>query len=613
MTKTVIPLLLIRGCASIIIILAISSCDTFKEDVLLPENQVVFSETEYYTLPGKSVLIDLKTIVRQSYINATLEITQRPNRGDLTSSDTLLLKYTPRTDFTEDQDQLVLSVRSSGKIVTSETVTITMLNNTDEFPCGSFAVEDRVVTRPDVPVTIKYLDNDRVCGVARSSVERSVHLAPKHGQAVLAGDSIVYTPDSGFNGTDEMVYKIATVNGENSNLSFAVIKIVINQPPVANAGPDKAISLRTNYVNLDGTDSSDPDNDITGYVWNQLSGPSTASISSANSPQTQVSNFVAGVYKLELKVTDAEGSFSKDTMQLTVTPGQEPPACTNCEIVFVSNRDGNNEIYTCNADGSNVTRLTTNTYDDGAPAWSPDGTMIAYVSSRNGRYEIYIMNADGSNVVQRTSSASHGANPTWSPDGTMIAYSDFSNGSNNISVVGAASGSPSLLFSLPGWEAQPAWSPNGSKIALVSDWQAYDFVFDVYIINSDGTNLTGLVGDNMFDNINYYSPSWSNDGEKLAVCLSSVTGIDQYTLSLGVCNADGSNLTSIITINEGVSYAWTRTTWSADGTRIAYTVIDGSQRSVAWISVDGTASGTIITNGWDADWQHVMSAGRTGG
>jgi dipeptidyl aminopeptidase/acylaminoacyl peptidase len=68
----------------------------------------------------------------------------------------------------------------------------------------------------------------------------------------------------------------------------------------------------------------------------------------------------------------------------------------NGKIAFISDRDGNNEIYVMNPDGSDQTRLTNNNYDDGAPAWSPDGTKIASNTNRDGNHEIYTMNADGS-------------------------------------------------------------------------------------------------------------------------------------------------------------------------------------------------------------------------
>ena len=52
------------------------------------------------------------------------------------------------------------------------------------------------------------------------------------------------------------------------------------------------------------------------------------------------------------------------------------------QIAFVSERDGNSEIYVINSDGSGLTNLTNHPADDHAPAWSPDGSRIAFRSRR---------------------------------------------------------------------------------------------------------------------------------------------------------------------------------------------------------------------------------------
>jgi hypothetical protein len=67
------------------------------------------------------------------------------------------------------------------------------------------------------------------------------------------------------------------------------------------------------------------------------------------------------------------------------------------KIAFMSQRDGNWEIYVMNIDGSEAKRLTNNGDTDGLPIWSPDGQTIAFASDRDGEWAIWAMNPDGSN------------------------------------------------------------------------------------------------------------------------------------------------------------------------------------------------------------------------
>lgn len=84
---------------------------------------------------------------------------------------------------------------------------------------------------------------------------------------------------------------------------------------------------------------------------------------------------------------------SGDVASLAVAPG-------GGAIAFMSERDGNWEVYRIAVDGSGLRRLTNNAANDGLPAWSPDGRSIAFVSDRGGEWGMWVMNADGGSQRQ---------------------------------------------------------------------------------------------------------------------------------------------------------------------------------------------------------------------
>src|SRR5215204_4187918 len=122
-------------------------------------------------------------------------------------------------------------------------------------------------------------------------------------------------------GTYQFELKVTDNGGLSAKDTMQVIVdsvVTTNHPPIANAGTDQTITLPANTINLDGSASSDPENNITSYIWTKITGPSSFNIANTIAAQTQVTNLVQGVYQFELKVTDAGALFSKDTMQIIV-------------------------------------------------------------------------------------------------------------------------------------------------------------------------------------------------------------------------------------------------------------------------------------------------------
>jgi Tol biopolymer transport system component len=83
--------------------------------------------------------------------------------------------------------------------------------------------------------------------------------------------------------------------------------------------------------------------------------------------------------------------------QLTKHQEDTAPAVYGDQVAFMSNRDGNWEIYFIKIDGSGLKRLTDNAANDGLPVWSPDGKTILFVSDQGGAWAVWAMSPNGSN------------------------------------------------------------------------------------------------------------------------------------------------------------------------------------------------------------------------
>jgi Tol biopolymer transport system component len=180
-----------------------------------------------------------------------------------------------------------------------------------------------------------------------------------------------------------------------------------------------------------------------------------------------------------------------------------PANPVNGKIAFASDRDGNDEIYTINPDGSNLTRLT---FSGGrSPAWSPDGTKIAFVSDRDGEQDLFVMNAsDGSAQTNLTPGVDDGSNPDWSPDGTKIVFiSQLGGGDNEVVVTATDGSSPVNLTNNEDTEYDPHWSGDGSRIVYESE-HPVDGNLEISVMNADGSGQTNLTNHPEDDS----EPSW---------------------------------------------------------------------------------------------------------
>jgi Tol biopolymer transport system component len=245
------------------------------------------------------------------------------------------------------------------------------------------------------------------------------------------------------------------------------------------------------------------------------------------------------------------------------------------------------------------------------------GGKIAFTSEREGYAEIYIMNPNGSEQIALANGITPKYNPAWSPDGTKIAFAANDDNSASLYIMNADGSNPTKLIDAkdlsmnrqapPDWQlgiGGPVWSPDGKKIAFGASHTIGGTlsIFDMYVIDADGSNLVTPAARAAFDG----GPAWSPDSQKIAfgsgvewdkvgVILNSCGGIG------GICvmNADGTNL---ISIANGTGYGGIdgAPNWSPDSTKIAFSSGRNGDREIFVMNSDG--SNTINLTNYGAAW-----------
>jgi TolB protein len=191
--------------------------------------------------------------------------------------------------------------------------------------------------------------------------------------------------------------------------------------------------------------------------------------------------------------------FPSPSGTINTTPAWSPDGM---KIAFASTRDKHGtsdgtEIYIADSSGRNITRPMPRpagtTGVDIAPVWNPaTGREIAFVSTRNGPQQIYRANEDGTNVRRLINDGGEAANPSWSPDGTFLAFAWKKPGNSRFEIFlhDLVTGINTQLTQSNGDSEKPTWSPDGKHIAFESDRTGKLQIFSMLADGSKPRQLT---------------------------------------------------------------------------------------------------------------------------
>ena len=259
-------------------------------------------------------------------------------------------------------------------------------------------------------------------------------------------------------------------------------------------------------------------------------------------------------------------------------------------IAFSSVAPRHWDLYSRDSAGATMQITKTSALDFNA-AFSPDGQQIAFVSEREGNMDLYFMNVDGSDVSRLTSLQAMDDHPTWSPDSRQIAFVSTRKRAaagrawNGIYVMDADGGNVHRLSGDDAADYSPSWSPRGDWIAFASGRTRPE---DLWLMKPDGTERRKLIENGGW-------PSFINEGAAVVFHREG----DGGKWDIWQVNVNGSD-PKVLIENASMPRA------TADGSRLAFVKRGGPHLQIATLDI-ATGSITDVTNDATPHWSPAIS------
>ena len=285
------------------------------------------------------------------------------------------------------------------------------------------------------------------------------------------------------------------------------------------------------------------------------------------------------------------------------------PSASQERIVFVSDRDGNPELYVINSDGSDLVRLTDTSTQELSPVWAPGGDAIAFIRIDGDRNTYFAIDADGTNermLAETDVLFSRLSDAAWSPDGLQLVLQLALDGETDLFLVNS-DGSGQVVLSEDAELFVPSWGPDGERILIQAGLSPAPRLFSVLPAGTDQLDLTE----------NARLASWSPDASQIAFVSDRDGNSEVY-----VMNADGSGLVNV-SQSDGPDGAPIGPVWSPDGSQVAFSSFRDGRAQILAVNPDGSGLTTVASPSgstvsridqimWSPDSSHIAFSAAIG-
>jgi hypothetical protein len=285
-------------------------------------------------------------------------------------------------------------------------------------------------------------------------------------------------PNVGPGGASLTFQLTVTDSGGLQSTDTCIVNVSwVNLPPTADAGPNQTVDEGVT-VTLDGSNSSDPDNDISSYQWNQTGGLSaTLSDTSAARPTFTAPNVGSSGASLtfQLTVTDSGGLQSTDTCIVNVSWVNLPPTANGGPDQTV------NEGDTVTLDGSNSSDS-----DDSIASylWSQTAGPPVTLAGPTAAHQLTVTDSGG---LQATDVCTVTISSVNLPPVADAGPDQIVNEGDTVTLDGSNSSDPDDSI------ASYLWSQTAGPPVTLADPSAAQTTFSAPVVGSGGASLTFML------------------------------------------------------------------------------------------------------------------------